>query len=182
MKNLLFTSAELTFASCIHLSLIKAISYCLLYQTNQNCTENASTKKKLPNWVTKATLPSTQIPNSNEGLDSFSLIFTGGSPQPPNNGNQEGDGFWKPTFSSHKSVMCALDVTPELQICQFISHKPHMLPISGWSDPKRSWISFNCLLSPSQQSSCSRKTLRNINYGCPGFAFDCHWNQTNEEG
>lgn len=45
MKNLLFTSAELRFASCIHLSLIKAVSYHLLCQANKEIQKTQLQKK-----------------------------------------------------------------------------------------------------------------------------------------
>lgn len=78
MKNLLFTSAELRFASCIHLSLIKTVSYHLLCQANKEIqkTQLQKNKKELLNRVTEATLPSTQVCSCNEEHNFFALIFT----------------------------------------------------------------------------------------------------------
>lgn len=75
MKNLLFISAELRFASFIHFSLIKAASYRLLYQRNKALYRKRVYKKKLLGPVTEAMLPSTQVRNCNEWLNSLALIL-----------------------------------------------------------------------------------------------------------
>lgn len=61
MKKLLFISAELRFASCIHFSLTKPASCHLPYQANKVLYRNHVYKNKLLGPVTQVTLPHTSL-------------------------------------------------------------------------------------------------------------------------